>query len=90
MPPKRRDGLRNCRFDGARVGDVRCDAMASPPSCAMMDGGFLGGLLHEVDAGDAGAFPCIGDGRRLAVAPARPRGSCPEHDGGLALQAINH
>ena len=37
-----------------------------------------------------GPFPCIGGGRSLAVAPARPRGSCPEHDGRLALQAINH
>ena len=65
-------------------------AMASPPSLAMMDAVSSCGFLHQVDAGNMGPFPCIGGGRSLAVAPARPRGSCPEHDGGLALQAINH
>ena len=90
MLPKCAIVLRNRRFDGGAIGDVRRDGNGLA-AFARDDGrGFLCGFLHQVDAGNMGPFPCIGGGRSLAVAPARPRGPCPEHDGGLALQAINH
>ena len=85
-----RNGLRSRRFDRVGVGDIRRDR--DGVSALLHDDGsrLLRRLLDEIDTGDPCAFARIGYRRRLAVAPAGARGTGPEHDGRLVLQAINH
>ena len=90
MPPKRATVCATAASTEAVSVTSAAIAMASSAFLRDDGGGFLRRLLHEIDAGDPRAFARIGDRRRLAVAPARPRGTGPEHDGRLALQAINH
>ena len=85
-----RDCLRNRRFDGGIIGDVRRDRDRLSTFVRDDGGGFLRRFAHEIDAGDPRALARIGHRRRLAVTPAGSRGTGSEHDGRSSLQTVDH